>query len=215
MDSELLDLVSRTRPTILEILTNRGYDTSAFQDHSPEDLVRTAATNPSQLNFVVEKGGEEDQHRCHVLYWIESATRLRLEGLVSKLWDDEAEEVLDPKRDEVLVILSEPFNDVFHIQAVKMWSQKQARIAFFHIKQLVVNPAKHVMVPPHKKLSAEESQNTMAKYHIRHKNELPRIIYHVDMQARVLGLVPGDIVEIQRPSPTSGTYTLYRVCTLS
>jgi DNA-directed RNA polymerase subunit H len=211
MDSELLDLVSRTRPTILEILANRGYDTSPLQDQSPETLVRTAATNPTQLNFKVH----HEEQTAHVLYWIESATRLRLEGLVNKLWDEEAEEVLDPKKDEVIVILSEPFNDVFHVQAVKMWSQRQARISFFHIKQLVVNPAKHFMVPPHTKLTAEESQNTLAKYHIRHKNELPRIIYHVDMQARVLGLVPGDIVEIQRHSPTSGTYTHYRVCTLS
>ncbi len=215
MDGELLDLISRTRPTILEILANRGYDTTALQDQSPDVLVRTAATNPSQLNFQVHQGEADSQQTCHVLYWIESATRLRLDGLVSKLWDEEADEVLDPKRDEVLVILSEPFNDVFHVQAVKMWSQKQARISFFHMKQLVVNPAKHVMVPPHRKLSAEEAQDTLAKYHIRHKNELPRIIYHVDMQARVLGLVPGDIVEIKRNSPTSGTYILYRVCTLS
>ena len=215
MDSELLDLVSRTRPTILEILTNRGYDTSELQDHSPEDLVRTAATAPAKLNFVVHKGEEDAQQNCHVFYWIESATRLRIDGLVSKLWDEEADEVLDPKKDEVVVILSEPFNDVFHIQAVKIWSQKQARMSFFHIKQLVVNPSKHVMVPPHKRLTTEEAQETLTKYHIRHRNELPRIIYHVDMQARVLGLVPGDIVEITRASPTSGTYTLYRVCTLS
>jgi DNA-directed RNA polymerase subunit H (RpoH/RPB5) len=88
-------------------------------------------------------------------------------------------------------------------------------VSFFHIKHLVSNPAKHSVVPPHRKLSNTEADAILAKHHIRSKMELPRIIYHVDMQARVLGLVPGDIVEIRRPSPTSGEYTIYRVCTLS
>ena len=60
--------------------------------------------------------------------------------------------------------------------------------------------------------TAEEAEEVMTRYHIRSKSEFPKIVYHVDMQARVLGLVPGDLVEIRRPSPTSGEYVFYRVC---
>ncbi len=217
MDAELLDLISRTRPVVLEILGNRGYDVAPVADVAPEELLKLAATNTALLNFKVAaaaKEGEVNQF-AHVLYWVESATRLKIDGAVGKLWDDENPDAFQPDRDEVLVILSEPFHEVFDIQSLKMWSRMKARISFFNIKNLVSNPARHAVVPPHRKLDAAEAEAVLAKYHIRHKSELPRIIYHVDMQARVLGLVPGDIVEIRRASPTSGEYISYRVCTLS
>jgi DNA-directed RNA polymerase subunit H (RpoH/RPB5) len=235
MDAELLDLISRTRPVVLEILGNRGYNTAAVADTAPEELLRMAATNASLLNFKLTKndanaisdsnGDGENKGdgqgsgggvmHAHVLYWVEGATRLKIEGTVGKLWDDENPDVLLPERDEVIVILSEPYHEVFDLHAIKMWGRKKARMSFFNIKNLVSNPAKHSVVPPHRKLTAEETDTLMQKHHIRNKGELPRIIYHVDMQARVMGLVPGDIVEIRRPSPTSGEYVSYRVCTLS
>jgi DNA-directed RNA polymerase subunit H (RpoH/RPB5) len=217
MDAELLDLISRTRPVVLEILANRGYDIAPVSDMAPEEMLKIAASQPAMLGFRVTKGDEEEgsEQHAHVLYWVEGATRLKIEGLVTKLWDTENPDVLHPDRDEVLVILAEPFHEVFDIQSIKIWSRIKARMSFFNIRNLVSNPAKHKMVPAHRKLSEEETQEVMKKYHIRNKIEFPRIIYHVDMQARVLGLIPGDIVEIRRPSPTSGEYVVYRVCSLS
>lgn len=217
MDAELLDLISRTRPVVLDILEARGYDVAPVADTSPEDLLKMAATHAAALNFKVVKEAKEGEAEkyAHVLYWVEGATRLRVEGLVGKLWDDENPEAFQPDRDEVFVILSEPYHEVFDLQAVKMWGRKKARMSFFHIKNLISNPARHIMVPPHRKLRPEEADAVLQKHHVRSRNELPRIIYHVDMQARVLGLVPGDIVEIRRASPTSGEYVTYRVCTLS
>ncbi len=218
MDSELLDLISRTRPVVLEILQNRGYDVSGIADVAPEKLIQMATTTPALLNFKVTRSGGEaegEEKRAHVLYWIEGATRLKIEGTVSKLWDPENEDAFQPDRDEVLVILGEPYHEVFDLQAAKIWNRMKARMSFFNIRNLVSNPAKHSVVPPHRKLSEAEATEVLAKHYIPHKVRLPHIIYHVDMQARVLGLVPGDIVEIRRPSPTSGEYILYRVCTLS
>jgi DNA-directed RNA polymerase subunit H (RpoH/RPB5) len=215
MDAELLDLISRTRPIVLEVLANRGYDTAPVADVAPEELLKRAATDAALLNFKVAKGAEGAQEFAHVLYWVEGATRLKIEGVVGKLWDEENPDAFQPDRDEVLVILSEPYHEVFDLHAIKMWGRKKARMSFFNIKHMISNPARHSVVPPHRKLEAEEAEVVLQKYHVRSRGELPRIIYHVDMQARVLGLVPGDIVEIRRPSPTSGEYVIYRVCTLS
>ncbi len=235
MDAELVDLISRTRPVVLEILQDRGYDVGVVDTVAPEELLKMAATNTALLNFKVTKkdanGASESNGdgemkgdgqgsggamtNAHVLYWVEGATRLKIEGVVGKLWDDENPDAFQPDRDEVLVILSEPYHEVFDLQAIKMWGRRKARMSFFNIRNLISNPARHVIVPPHRKLSEEEAATMMEKHHIRNKSELPRIIYHVDMQARVLGLVPGDIVEIRRPSQTSGEYISYRVCTLA
>ncbi len=216
MDSELFDLIARTRPTILEILKNRGYNVDAYENTSPDDLIKMAITSSSLLRICAERkeDGNAPMNRCCVLYWIEGVTRLRIENEIMKLYDEDAPEHYNPKEDELIIVLSEPYNDVFNIQAVKAWTTRSARISFFHIKHLVSNPSRHEYVPPHRKLMEEEITNVIQKYNIRGKNELPRILYHIDMQARVLGLVPGDIVEIRRPSPTTGEYVSYRVCSL-
>lgn len=215
MDSELLDLIARTRPTILEILGNRGYNVDAHRNTSPEELLKLATTNTSLLNFRVSKdAGNEVEQSCRVIYHVDNPIRLKVESIVKRMWDPEAPdatETFDPAKEEVLVILYEPFHDIFSLQAIKVWNKYKGRMAFFHIKNLVSNPAHHSMVPPHRKLSETESKTVLEKLKVRNKYELPRILYD-DMQSRVLGLVPGDIVEIRRPSPTSGEYVFYRVC---
>ena len=44
------------------------------------------------------------------------------------------------------------------------------------------------------------------------KLNLPVIRFHEDIIGRILGLIPGSIVKITRPSPSAGEYVLYRVC---
>lgn len=217
MDIELLDLIARTRPTIVEILKNRGYNVSAYEKESPTDLA-TLASNPVNLQIVAEKveDGPAPMKRCVVLYWIENAVRLKLENELKKVWDiDVNSEAYNPAETDLLIVLAEPFHEVFHLHASKLWNRQKARVSFFNIKQLVTNPTKHMYVPSHRKLTEDEITHAMAKWNLRSKSEFSRILYHMDMQARVLGLVPGDVVEIHRPSPTCGEYVLYRVCTIS
>jgi DNA-directed RNA polymerase subunit H (RpoH/RPB5) len=60
-------------------------------------------------------------------------------------------------------------------------------------------------------LTAEESKSEFERLHLTAKSQLPLIKHH-DIQSRVLGLVPGDIVEVLRPSPTSGVARVLRIC---
>ncbi len=215
MDSETLDLIVRSRSTILEILENRGYNVDAHKGISPEEIFTTAVGSQKLLKIVAEakEGGAAPMERAIVHYWVDVAIRLRIENEVNKLWDDENPEAHNPETDEIIIILAEPPHPVFHEQAIKQWNKQKARISFFNLKNIISNPAKHMFVPPHRKLNADEVKAVMSGLHLKSKSELPHIKYHVDMQARVLGLVPGDIVEIRRPSETCGEYTFYRVCT--
>lgn len=220
MDTELLDLIARTRPTLLEMLENRGYDVGSVRSMSPADVAKMASHSitgqPSLIDFSVEKveDGPAPKQRARVFYWVDSPTRIRIERLVNEMIGEDGVWSANRLEDEVLVVLNEPFHDVFHQIAIQMWGNHKFAISFFHIKNLISNPAHHTMVPVHRKLSPEEATTVLNRYHMRSKNEFPRILYHIDMQARVLGLVPGDLVEIHRPSPTAGDYVSYRVCTL-
>ncbi len=215
MDSEFFDLVARTRPTILEILKDRGYNVSALENQSADELQKMAMKQVQLLNMNVEKtDGSDARHtRCHVIYVFEPI-RLKLDGFLNNLFSEDNENRLIPEQDEVIFVLTEPVNEAFHIQAVKMWNRMKAHLSFFHIKHLVSNPKHHVLVPPHRRLSEEETGEVMKRLYIRNKSEFRRIIFHIDTQARIMGLIPGDLIEIKVGSPTCGELTEYRVCSL-
>jgi DNA-directed RNA polymerase subunit H (RpoH/RPB5) len=209
-----IELIVRSRPTIVEILENRGYDSSQYQDIAPEEIRKLAATNPDLLRIIVPKRADSvaGAERCIVLYWTLNAVRLKLESNIFALFSEENSTPYN-KTDEFIVLLSEPYHEVFDLVAAKMWNMEKIRINFFHLKQIISNPSKHIMVPPHRKLQESEINGIIESLHVKTKFELGIIKYHKDIQTRVLGLVPGDVVEIKRPSETCGIYTLYRICT--
>jgi len=219
MDAEVLDLIVRSRHTILEILNDRGYDVDAHKGISPEEIFRLAVANQTLLRIVAPKKADSaaPMERAVVVYWVEGNYRAKAESELEKLKPEEGPvgpEHYNPEKDELIVLLSEPFHDNFHLLAIKQYLQTKSRINFFALKNLVSNPAKHMFVPPHRKLSEEERDAVVKALHMKSRFEFPHIKFHVDMQARVLGLVHGDVVEIQRPSETCGEYIYYRVCSL-
>lgn len=213
MDADTIDFILRSRPTILEIVENRGYNVDSYKDVSPEDILKLATSGSHLLKIVATKTVDDITKRCIVLYWVENAVRLRLEKEIDELYSEEHADHYQPS-DEIIVLLAEPFHEIFHIQASKQWITRKAALSFFHLKHVISNPSRHVFVPPHRILSAEEVTSVIQSLHLKSKSELPHIKYHVDMQTRVMGAIPGDIIEIQRPSETCGIYTVYRVCSL-
>lgn len=73
----------------------------------------------------------------------------------------------------------------------------------------VIDVTKHNMVPRHKILTKEETDEVFTKYDISSKN-LPRIRAD-DAAVKAIGAKAGDIIEISRISITAGTSKYYRV----
>lgn len=217
MNEAILEAIIRSRPIVLEILEDRGFDTTAFQNEHPSDLI--SKTSPSLLNEIeaellriqVSSKKKESTQKAHVLYWV---------GVVRhKLNDKEKFEKLIPEgispEDQIIILLNEGgeiLNEAFHSIASHQWLIKKQSISFFEIRSLFSNPKKHIMVPPHIPVPPEEVEDLLKKIRVKSKLELPHIRYHVDMQARILGLVPLDIVKIVRPSVSVGEYIEYRIC---
>lgn len=210
MDAYILDLILRSRPTILEILADRGYDITSYKDVAPEEIHKLATTNQDLLTISANHT-EKEESRIVVRYFVEYSIRLKLDQVLEALLHSE-ESTHNPATDEYIIILSEPFHEIFNIKAARAYNNGKHRISFFNMKNLVHNPARHAFVPPHRKLLPEEIPELVSGLHMKSKHELPHIKFHVDMQARVLGLVPGDVVEIKRPSETAGEYVMYRIC---
>jgi DNA-directed RNA polymerase subunit H (RpoH/RPB5) len=132
-----------------------------------------------------------------------------------KTKEEKNDDKIDPATTEVIVMLTAdtyPLSESFHTRALQLWNQKKFRISFFLIDNLVNNPAEHVLVPKHERVAQKDHEQLLKDLYSQKKQQLPYIVFHVDIQARILGLVPGDIVKITRPSPSAGYYTEYRVC---
>ena len=71
-----------------------------------------------------------------------------------------------------------------------------------------IDVSKHTLVPPHKKLSEKDKKVLLEKYSIT-VNQLP-VIFKSDAAISHLGVEPGDVIMIQRDSPTAGNITFYR-----
>lgn len=218
MDSSIADILVRSRHTILEILNDRGYDTTPYNLISPDQILILAEGNSRALDIVVNKkpDGNAPCDKAVVVYQIQPQERIRLKlgTFLRDVYDvppDNSTANLIKPTDDLIVILNEPYNEAFDKAAIQMWQNQKSRVTFFHIKQVVVNMSRHVLVPPHRKLTPEQAKAEIARLRLTQKSQLPLIKHH-DMQSRILGLVPGDIVEVLRPSPTSGVNRVLRIC---
>ncbi len=69
----------------------------------------------------------------------------------------------------------------------------------------------HRLVPKHTKMSEKAVKELLDKYNIV-KSQLPKILSS-DSVIKLLGAKTGDVIKIERPSPTKGIAEYYRVVT--
>ncbi len=241
MNSQTIDYILRSRKTLLNILAKRGYDTKPYEKFGYQEVEAMLQSTGKALRMDLKRPEDATDTgivNCRVEYALErlraGGSSTKLENLIANLLygNVDAQETkekdkkgvtpaqpddkIDPTTTEVIVMLNVdnyPLSESFHTKALQMWnSPKKLRINFFLVESLVNNPAEHVLVPKHERVPLKEQEELMKTLFINRKQQLPGIVFHVDIQARILGLIPGDIVKITRPSPSAGYYTEYRVC---
>jgi DNA-directed RNA polymerase subunit H (RpoH/RPB5) len=86
-----------------------------------------------------------------------------------------------------------------------------ARLDIFSVQELQYNPARHHLVPRHVRVPKGSEQDVLRMYRVTNRFQLP-LILQGDVMARYLGLQHGDLVRVERPSPTAGKAVVYRAC---
>jgi DNA-directed RNA polymerase subunit H (RpoH/RPB5) len=69
----------------------------------------------------------------------------------------------------------------------------------------------NILVPKHRILTTEEVKEIKKKFNITDKSQFPDIS-RFDPVAQVIGIRPGQICEITRPSKTAIQGNYYRIC---
>lgn len=88
---------------------------------------------------------------------------------------------------------------------------KGVTFEFFDLTSLQYNVTRHVYVPRHEKVPADQVAEILKTYYLKSKFHLPQIT-ESDPVSRYLGIKHGDVVRITRGSLNCGKTVFYRCC---
>lgn len=217
MSYEIVDTLYRSRKTLLDHLEQEGYDIAPFSKFSPKEIAEMVkagpiAGAPPALQMELNRKVPDDEHahrKCLVVYTI-GKIKQKLNAFTQKIISTE-EGTFDPDSTEVIIVTMEPIGANFNSMAFLSHSVHKTKVRFFQAAAIINNPLKHILVPKHERVPAKDEE-ALLKSIFAKKSQLPLIRFHEDPIARLIGLMPGEIVKITRASPTAGECILYRVC---
>ena len=226
--AQYIEKVFKSRQVLLNILHERGYDTVGVEKFGPEEIRAALAATPNgkALEFTVKaRDGMTPPTPTTRVYIFLSRLKQKLPGFLTSMeapigaqepsarQADKLGSPVDPAITSVICLINEPVVPIFNQASVNVWSTRGLRLSFFYMDSFQMNPLDHFLVPPHTLVPKDQHEALMKTLYITQKSQFPFIRYHEDPITRVIGAVPGDIIKITRPSPTSGEYIVYRICT--
>jgi DNA-directed RNA polymerase subunit H len=164
-----------------------------------------------QLDISLEKNADSvEKTKVYIHYILEKPTlrSAELQEIIDDLFN--LEETLT-KNDTLIIIIKEDMNETLTNEVKHIWERDNIFVTIINIKRLQFNILEHQLVPPHRVLPLNELLVIQKKYNITKLTDLPEIS-RFDPVAQVIGIRPGQVCEIIRPSKTAIKSYYYRVC---
>lgn len=204
--------VFKSRQNLLKLLTTQGYDVGDYEEFSVNEV--HVMYNNLQLDMLMStesEGGENSENSKKVYVKYHLAKTLRRENINDYI-DDlyNLEQVLSKNDTLIIVIKQEPHEPLLNILK-HIWEQEGIFIMIYNLERLQFNILEHAYVPKHVILTQEEADNMKKRYNIINDAELPEIS-RFDPVAQAIGMRPGQLCKIIRPSKTAITADYYRIC---
>jgi DNA-directed RNA polymerase subunit H (RpoH/RPB5) len=217
MNYETIDILYRSRITLLDHLEDNGYNTTPYRKFSHKEIaemIKSGPVNGAPPALVMdlerkEAPAENQPAKCKVVYTM-GRIKQKIKAFVEAIVDPE-ETDFDTATTELIILTLEPIAPNFHTAAYQFYQNMNLKLRFFQAAAIVNNPLKHQLVPKHELVPKAEEEALLNSIYAK-KSQLPIIRFHEDPIARLLGLLPDDIVKITRPSPTAGETVVYRLC---
>ena len=190
----------------LDMLFTKGNVTEGIDTPTASASATEGIDTPPTASGIAANGAKKVYVKYH------SAKSLRPVNVYEYI-DDlfNLEEVLT-KKDDLIIIMKDKPNETIEKTLKNIWEQDGIFVTIFNIKGLQFNVLDHTLVPPHYALSEEEGTAIKAKYNILTDDQIPDISRFSPV-AQAIGLRPGQMCHIVRPSKTAISADFYRVCT--
>lgn len=222
--SSLISQIYKSRSVLLELMKKQNYDVQGYQGFSVNE-VNTMKTN-NQLDMILEKftqgtkieydekGNEENEteeegEKIYIKYYLGKSLRPNnLQEMIDDLFT--VEEVLT-KQDTLLVVVKDEVNETLINTVKHIWESENIFIILIPLQRLQFNILEHVLVPEHRVLNEAEKIQIKNRYNIINDSEFPELS-RFDPVAQAIGIRPGQVCEIIRPSKTAISAPYYRIC---
>lgn len=208
--SSLIVSIYKSRQTLLDIMHSQNYNIIDYEGFSINEINIMYKNN--QLDFILEKNDENEitkqKDKIYIKYYFNKLKPLNLEEIVDDIYF--VEEILK-KNDTLYIVTKDEINDTLMATLKQFWEKDNIFIIIQNIKRLQFNILEHILVPKHKILNEAELINIRRRYNITDLNNLPKIS-RFDPVSVALGIKPGQVCEIIRPSKSSINSNYYRLC---
>ena len=207
--SSRISTIHTSRATLTDLMARQGYDVS---DYSNMSLTDTNARHESgQLDMLFDKSASATQqiHKTYVNYHLDKALR---PAYIQTIIDDlfHVEEVLQKSDTLMFVTKDETSENV--LNSIRHTLEKDGIFVIVqNIKRLQFNIMDHSLFPPHHIMNDAKVKEVMLKHNLHSISEFPNIS-RFDPAAVVIGMRPGQVCEIDRPSKLAITGKYYRAC---
>jgi DNA-directed RNA polymerase subunit H (RpoH/RPB5) len=206
LSSSCFSQLYKSRETLTSIFKNIGYDTSGY-DNFTSNEVHSMLSN-KQLDMLVERPA----NKIYIKYYNIVGKKLQKTNIRSMI-DDlfYIENILNKDNDKLMIITNEDANDTLVSYLKNIWEQEHVHITIISIRRLQFNILNHSLVPKHIILNNDEKNEFYTKYNIMNNKQIPEIS-RFDPVSQIIGMVPGNICKIIRPSKTAITTNYFRIC---
>ena len=209
VNSSLISSIHKSRGTVVEMMHYQGYDVSEYENSTLTETNAKHSANQLDMLFENAIDSEKTIHKTYVNYHLDKALR---PGYIQDIVDDlfHVEEVLQ-KSDSLMIVTREDTSENVLNSIRHLLEKDGIFLIVVNIKRLQFNILNHSIVPKHRTMTDSEVKTVMDKHNILKVSEFPDI-NRFDPVAVAIGLRPGRVCEIIRPSKTSIEGMYYRVC---
>ncbi len=225
--SKLITQLYKSRNILLQQLALQGYEIDDFTGCSIQEI--NILSDKNQMDMLIYKAANTSVaavcEKIYVKYYYndeKQMTTKNLDSFVAEIFgQDEEEDDEDDtktnqpfltKNDTLLIVSSQELNDSLTRQLKERWEMHGYYVVIINLARLQYNLLHHELVPHHTVVRSEEEINEIKrKFSITENNQFPTIS-RFDPVAVAIGLRPGELVAIVRPSKTAITTMYYRIC---
>jgi len=209
--SALISTVYTSRNIILDLMGKQGYNVEDYANFSISEVNSMKQNN--QLDMLLEKKEEDPvskrKNKIYIRYYLGKTIRpANLQEMIDDLFN--LEEILK-KDDTLFIVIKDEINETLTNELKHIWETDGIFIVIENIKRLQFNILEHDLVPEHNIVPESNVIEIMKKYNITDKNQFPDIS-RFDPVSRAIGLRPGQLCHIVRPSKTAIKADYYRIC---
>lgn len=195
----------KSRKVILNLHKRQDYNVLNYENFSINEV--NEMYQNKQLDILLEN--DITNQKVYIKYYLgKTLGQNNLYEFIDDLYN--LDNILK-KDDKLIIIMKDDPNSTMIETLINIWEKDKIFVIIFNIKHLQFNILDHTLVPNHIVLNNEQTKMFKTKYNITQDHEIPQIS-RFDPVAKVIGIIPGQICKIIRPSNNSIESIYYRIC---